>query len=105
MTAAATGSGLDQTRVAPVVWATNEVATNSLQHGGGKGIQGVWRADGALIIEIRDDGRFDRPLADRELPATSAAASRGRWLANQLCDLVQIRSNSPGTLVRLHMWC
>ena len=27
---------------------------------------------------------------------------RGVWLANQLCDLVQIRSGAAGTVVRLH---
>jgi anti-sigma regulatory factor (Ser/Thr protein kinase) len=101
--AAATGAGLDQARAAKIVMAANEVATNSLLHGGGRGILRVWRDAGALIVEIRDDGRFDRPLVDRERPATDAAAPRGLWLANQLCDLVQIRSNSIGTVVRLHM--
>lgn len=103
--AAPIGAGLDQPRVAAVVWATSEVATNSMQHGGRKGILRVCRADGALVIEIRRYGRCDRPLVDHELPATSAAASRGQWLAGQLCDLVPIRSNSPSTVVRLHMWC
>ena len=28
---------------------------------------------------------------------------RGLWLANQLCDLVQIRTLPAGTVVRLHM--
>jgi anti-sigma regulatory factor (Ser/Thr protein kinase) len=105
VTAAATGAGIDQARVANVVMAANEVATNSLRHGGGKGILRVWRDDGALIVEIRDHGRFDRPLVDRERPPADAGAPRGLWLANQLCDLVQIRSDSVGTVVRLHMRC
>lgn len=105
VTAAATGAGLDRARTANVVMAANEVATNSLKHGGGKGVLRVWRDDGALIFEVRDVGHFDRPLVDRERPATDPAAPRGLWLANQLCDLVQIRSNSMGTVVRLHMRC
>ena len=28
---------------------------------------------------------------------------RGVWMANQLCDLVQVRSSDDGTVVRLHM--
>ena len=28
---------------------------------------------------------------------------RGMWLANQLCDLVQLRSSPEGTVVRMHM--
>ena len=31
------------------------------------------------------------------------ATGRGLWLANQLCNLVQIRSSPEGTTVRLHM--
>jgi anti-sigma regulatory factor (Ser/Thr protein kinase) len=105
VTAAAARAGLEQERIANIVMATNEVATNSLQHGGGKGTLRLWRDDGALIIEIRDGGAFDRPLVDRERPDSDVEASRGLWLANQLCDLVQIRSNPRGTVVRLHMWC
>ncbi|HYJ77750.1 MAG TPA: sensor histidine kinase, partial [Actinomycetes bacterium] len=30
------------------------------------------------------------------------AGGRGLWLANQLCNLVQIRSGAAGTTVRLH---
>jgi hypothetical protein len=47
---------------------------------------------------------FDKPLADRERPLPDLSAPRGLWLANQLCDLVQIRSLPEGTVVRLHMY-
>ena len=30
-------------------------------------------------------------------------AARGLWLANRLCDLVQVRSGEQGTVVRLHV--
>jgi hypothetical protein len=53
---------------------------------------------------VQDGGRYDLPLADRVRPGSEAHASRGLWLANHLCDLVQIRSNPKGTTVRLHMW-
>jgi alkanesulfonate monooxygenase SsuD/methylene tetrahydromethanopterin reductase-like flavin-dependent oxidoreductase (luciferase family) len=58
----------------------------------------------ALTCEVRDSGLFNRPLVDRERPAAGAAGPRGLWLANQLCDLVQIRTFATGTAVRLHMW-
>ena len=63
----------------------------------------MWQEDSSLVCEVRDKGRFDKPLADRERPASSASAPRGLWLANQLCDLVQIRTLPDGTVVRLHM--
>jgi anti-sigma regulatory factor (Ser/Thr protein kinase) len=89
-------------RAAELVTAVNEVATNSVRHGGGRGILRVWQEHSSLVCEIRDSGRFNRPLVDRERPSADAAAPRGLWLANQLCDLVQIRSVPEGTAVRLH---
>ena len=98
----ARAAGLEA-RSSELVTALNEVATNSIRHGGGNGTLRVWQEDAALVCEVRDTGRFDKPLADRERPSASASAPRGLWLANQLCDLVQIRTLPEGTVVRLHM--
>ena len=88
---------------ADLVSAANEVATNTISHGGSGGWARVWRDRANVTVEIRDTGHYMRPLADRERPQRNVAGSRGLWLANQLCDLVQIRSFAAGTLVRLHM--
>lgn len=77
-------------------------ATNSARHGGGSGRLRLWLESSSLVCEIRDQGHFNRPLADRERPSGDIAAPRGLWLANQLCDLVQIRRLPDGTVVRLH---
>jgi anti-sigma regulatory factor (Ser/Thr protein kinase) len=97
-------AGLPDSRIAGLVMAANEVATNSLLHGGGVSFVCTWQAEGALVCEVTDGGHFDKPLIDRERPAGDPHASRGLWLSNHLCDLVQIHSNSRGTTVRLHMW-
>lgn len=97
-------AGLTKSRAANMILAVNEVATNSVLHGGGKGTLRIWRDTGALTCEIRDTGRIDNPLIDRVLPAPDAGSPRGLWLANQLCDLVQIRTFPSGSAVRLHMW-
>jgi len=96
-------AGLKASRAAELVIAVNEVATNSIRHGGGRGTLRIWNDDSALVCEIRDHGRFDKPLADRERPSTDSASPRGLWLANHLCDLVQIRTLAVGTVVRLRM--
>ncbi|HLZ95992.1 MAG TPA: sensor histidine kinase [Candidatus Dormibacteraeota bacterium] len=98
----ATGAGLDQTRTDDLVCAVNEIATNSVRHGGGGGTFLMWREDGNLVCEVRDRGRYDKPLADRER-GHGTSTPRGLWLANQLCDLVQIRTYATGTVVRLLM--
>jgi anti-sigma regulatory factor (Ser/Thr protein kinase) len=100
----ASGAGLDSSRAADLVLTVNEVATNSLRHGGGKGTLRVWQDSFALTCEVRDSGRFEHPLVDRERPTPGAAGPRGLWLANQLCDLVQIRTFATGSAVRVHMW-
>ena len=93
--------GLPPGRAQDLVLAASEVATNSLRHGGGRGVVRVWRHGESVACEVRDAGRFDRPLAGRERPRIEQRSGYGLWLANQLCDLVQIRSWESGSVVRL----
>jgi anti-sigma regulatory factor (Ser/Thr protein kinase) len=81
----------------------NEIASNSLRHGSGDGELAVWSAGPRVVCEIRDGGSFDDPLADRRLPSADRVGGRGLWMANQLCDLVQVRSFDSGTVVRLQL--
>ena len=95
--------GLGPSRVEDLVLAAHELATNSIQHGGGKGSVRMWRENGSLICDVRDRGRIDQHLIGRLPPAPDQIGGRGVWLANQLCDLVQIRSGELGSVVRLKM--
>jgi len=94
-------AGLDAPRVDDLVLAVNEIATNSVKHGGGYGRLRIWDEEGAIVCDIFDDGHIRHPLAGRELPGREQDRGRGLWLANQVCDLVQIRSSADGTMVRL----
>jgi anti-sigma regulatory factor (Ser/Thr protein kinase) len=99
----ATAVGLATARATELVTAANEVATNSLEHGGGAGAVRMWRTKEYVICEVHDTGDYRHPLADRERPGENPGDARGLWLANQLCDLVQIRTFTDGTVVRLHV--
>ena len=103
--AEAARAGLLSGRIADLLLAVNEVATNSLNHGGGGGRLRVWRParSRSVVCEVSDSGRLAQPLVDRRRPGRDPRDSRGLWLANQLCDLVQLRSTATGTTVRLHM--
>jgi anti-sigma regulatory factor (Ser/Thr protein kinase) len=90
-------------RVEDLVLAANELATNSIYHGGGQGTLRLWKEDETLLCEVSDRGEFAEPLVGRVFPAPDQWSGRGLWLANQLCDLVQIRSAPTGSVVRLHM--
>ena len=73
-----------------------------MRFGGGRGTLSWWPADGRLICDVADRGRIDDLLVGRVLPPVDGLGGRGVWLANQLCDLVQVRSGGHGTQVRLH---
>ena len=81
----------------------NEIASNSLRHGSGDGELAIWTTGPRVVCDIRDRGWFDDPLADRRPPSVDRPGGRGLWMANQLCDLVQVRSFESGTVVRLHL--
>jgi anti-sigma regulatory factor (Ser/Thr protein kinase) len=96
-------AGLSRTGALDLVVAANEIAANSLKHGGGEGILRIWPEPGKLLCEIRDRGRLDDPLVDRRPPRMDRPGGRGLWLANQLCELVQVRSGGDELIVRLHV--
>jgi anti-sigma regulatory factor (Ser/Thr protein kinase) len=96
-------SGMGTERGFDLLVAASEIATNSLLHGGGRGELRVWHDDVSIVCEFSDRGVISNPLAGRQPPDTGAEGQRGLWIANQLCDLVQIRVFSTGTVIRLHM--
>lgn len=95
-------SGLDDERRSEYVLAVHEVVANSVQHGGGHGVLRVWRDGTSLVCEVRDDGGVEGQLHGEE-PTPDQTAGRGLWLADQLCDLVEMRTSPAGTVVRLHI--
>ncbi|MFL5832820.1 MAG: anti-sigma factor RsbA family regulatory protein [Solirubrobacterales bacterium] len=103
VTAAAEGAGMGPTEVADLVTATSELAANSVMHGGGSGTLRLWQENERLLAEVEDRGRIEEPLVGRIQPDVHQEGGRGLWLANRLCDLVQIRSGDAGTTVRLHL--
>lgn len=85
-----------------LVLAVDELAANSIRYGGGTGTLRCWREADILLCEVQDGGSIEEPLVGRRRPAPEARCGRGLWLVNQLCDLVQIRSAAPGSVVRVH---
>jgi two-component sensor histidine kinase len=84
------------------VLAANEIGSNSLMYGGGDASVRMWRS-GTVVCEVSDKGVMRDPLVGRSRPGLDEHDTRGMWIVNQVCDLVQIRSSPDGTVVRLHM--
>lgn len=94
---------LPAARANDLVLAVHEAATNSVRHGGGRGCVRYWTDGRAAVVEVVSGGQLEDPLIGRSLAAPGDEAGRGLWLANQLCDLVQLRSSPQGTTVRLRI--
>lgn len=103
VTRRAAQEGMPAARVHDFVLAVNEVAANSIRHGGGNGVARLWEEDGVLVCEIRDRGHIRDPLAGRRMPGAGQMGGWGLWTAHQVADLVQVRSGVDGTTVRLQM--
>jgi anti-sigma regulatory factor (Ser/Thr protein kinase) len=99
----ASSAGFSPAKLGDLLLAATEIASNSVRHAGGKGVMRVWRQDDGVICEVRDEGQIAQPLAGRVRPYDGQIGGYGLWLANQLCDLVQVRAFPTGGVVRLHM--
>ncbi|MCW0214190.1 MAG: ATP-binding protein [Pseudonocardia sp.] len=100
----ATRVALDQERVADLVLAVNEIATNSVEHGPGLGVLRLWAGDAGLIAEVHDTGWMTIPFPGMVAPPASGERGRGLWLASELTDVLQVWSEeTSGTVIRLRV--
>jgi anti-sigma regulatory factor (Ser/Thr protein kinase) len=99
----AQSAGMGSERLTRLLIAANEAAANTLVHAGGKGSARIWHDEHELVCEVSDIGVIHDPLVGRRVPPPDRPGGRGVWLMNQLSDLVELRSGSPGTVVRIHM--
>jgi len=96
--------GLGGERLEDLVIAANEAATNVVEHGGRRGRVRIWTDHGDLVCDIVDEGgRLGDPLAGLRPPPPRATSGHGLWLIRQLCDLVEIRDEPGGVIVRMRM--
>jgi anti-sigma regulatory factor (Ser/Thr protein kinase) len=97
-------AGLPDRRVRDLVIAVAELAANTLVHTSSAGTLSIWATMSEVVCQVHDSGCLEDPLIGRLRPdPADLGGGRGLWVANQLCDLVEIRTGRDGTQIRLHM--
>jgi anti-sigma regulatory factor (Ser/Thr protein kinase) len=97
--------GLGRRRADELTVVVNELAANSIDHGGGAGTLRAWFEPDALVVEVSDAGRIADPDAlGRTAPGTDQARGRGLWIARRLADALEIRSGAAGTVACVRTW-
>ena len=97
-------AGMDQSRRNDLVLAANEIANNSVRHAGGWGLLRMWRDTDPLVCEVADHGGTGlEALRVPRRPGPEQVNGYGLWLANELCERVEVSSAHGGTVVRLQM--
>jgi anti-sigma regulatory factor (Ser/Thr protein kinase) len=99
----ARAAGLPEHRADDRVVAVSELVSNTIRHAGGSGVLCSWRTPEAAVHEVRDAGAIRDPLVGRRRVPVDEEGGRGLWLVHQLCDLVEVRSDDSGTIVRVQM--
>ncbi|MFG1950206.1 ATP-binding protein [Micromonospora sp. NPDC048830] len=103
VTSCAHAAGLDGQRLDDFVLAVNELISNAVRHGGGRGWLRLWHEPGRVVCEVADHGRGISAgrLGQRGRPATDVPGGWGLWLARELSDAMDIDTGPAGTAVRI----
>lgn len=96
-------AGLPPPRVGDLVLAVSEVAANTLRYTRSPGTLAIWHDADEVVCEMHDEGVIADPLAGRRPPPPGALSGHGLWLVHQVCDRVELRSGTSGTMVRMRM--
>nr|WP_294697005.1 sensor histidine kinase [uncultured Friedmanniella sp.] len=91
--------GSDQ--VVSLTRALRQLAADGLTRGAGQLTVRIWDRPDVLVCEVFDTTVIRDLFVGRRPPPPSG--DDGVWLANQVCDLVQVRSSERGTVIRMHM--
>jgi serine/threonine-protein kinase RsbW len=101
LTRCAASCGLADLNLSNFVLAVNEIATNAVRHGGGKGTVTLWQDGAELRCEVVDQGRGipEGRLNGFHRPQPGHIGGWGLWLARHICHSVDIETGAGGTRV------
>jgi serine/threonine-protein kinase RsbW len=84
------------------VVAVNELLTNAVRHGGGRGRLTLLHVADRVVCEVSDDGPgLPAPLGEPRRPSSDQPGGWGLWLAEELTDTFDLVTGAGGTTVRV----
>jgi anti-sigma regulatory factor (Ser/Thr protein kinase) len=89
-------------RVDDLVLAIDELAANSICHGGGTGTVYAWTEEGTVVCQVSDNGYLSNPLVGRIPASALQVGGRGLLMVNHMADLVRIHTSPQGTTIRVY---
>ena len=95
--------GMSADRIADLTLITTELATNSLDHGGGACRLAFWYQAGHLVCEARDIGHWADPLAGRRPLAPTGSGPYGLFVVNAIADLLRTYTTRSGTTIQAYL--
>ncbi|MGA3539592.1 ATP-binding protein [Micromonosporaceae bacterium DT194] len=101
--ACARTAGLIGDRLDDFVLVVNELITNAVRHGGGRGRLRLWSEANAVRCEVTDEGSgiAAARLGQQGRPEPGSVGGWGLWLVRRLCDDVMVSTGPTGTTVRI----
>jgi len=92
-------AGLPESRCQDLVLAVDEVATNAVRHGGGRGQLDLWLAEGHVWFQVSDTGPGFAAALPARAPEPTVPGGRGLWITGQVTDELRIATGPTGTTV------
>ena len=92
---------LSSNQIVSLTHAVRRLAGESLTRGARQVTLRIWNRPDVLVCELADTTVIRDLLAGRR--QTQPPGEDAMWFANQVCDLVQVRSSDSGTNTRMHM--
>ena len=104
LTPAAVAAGAAADQAAELAAAAAAEIAGAAHHDSGRVRIRLWPDRTAVLCEITDPAVIDNPMTGRSATPVTGADRRDRAVrqANELCDLVQVRSGPDGTTIRIH---
>jgi anti-sigma regulatory factor (Ser/Thr protein kinase) len=95
--------GLCADQTADLQLIVSELTTASLTRVGGTCRLALWRQDGHVVCEARDDGCLDDPLAGRRPYDSDSDRGRGLYVVNAVADLVRTYTTADETTIQAYL--